>query len=230
MLRESGAPRGFRYRGYIYDEESGFYYLNSRYYDPQVGRFVNADSYVSTGTGTLGYNMFAYCNNNPVMYVDPSGELALLATMAIGALVGAFINISVSMLVAQSNDQEYTWKNAVADGIGGAITGAVGVTGIGALGQAVAGFVAGGISSLVLDALNQESLNWTRAKNAASAGAIGAFVSGSGLGLTQANADVLDVLVETFFLLGRKAFVRSSVTSAILMYFYDQVNLPEGEE
>ena len=63
------------YRGYIYDEETGFYYLQTRYYDPAVGRFINADGYVSTGTGLLGYNMYAYCNNNPVMRADPSGKL-----------------------------------------------------------------------------------------------------------------------------------------------------------
>ena len=58
----------FRYRGYMYDEESGLYYLQSRYYDPVTGRFVNADGFVSTGTGLMGNNMFAYCNNNPVTH------------------------------------------------------------------------------------------------------------------------------------------------------------------
>jgi len=55
-----------RYRGYVYDQETGFYYLQSRYYDPAVGRFINADSYASTGQGIIGYNMFAYCGNSPV--------------------------------------------------------------------------------------------------------------------------------------------------------------------
>ena len=64
----------FRYRGYYYDTESGFYYLQSRYYDPEICRFINADKYASTGQGFLGCNMFAYCNNNPVMQADPSGE------------------------------------------------------------------------------------------------------------------------------------------------------------
>ncbi len=64
-----------RYRGYVYDNETGFYYLNTRYYDPSLRRFINADGYVSTGHGILGNNMFAYCNNNPVMYSDPSGNL-----------------------------------------------------------------------------------------------------------------------------------------------------------
>ena len=46
------------------------YYLQSRYYDPVVCRFINADGCASTGQGLIGYNMFAYCGNNPVMYVD----------------------------------------------------------------------------------------------------------------------------------------------------------------
>ena len=56
------------YRGYFYDTETKLYYCNSRYYDPQIKRFINADELVSTGTGFLGYNMFAYCENNPVRY------------------------------------------------------------------------------------------------------------------------------------------------------------------
>ena len=62
-----------RYRGYVYDTETGLYYLQSRYYDPEIGRFINADSYASTGQGVLGCNMFAYCNNSPAIFVDPHG-------------------------------------------------------------------------------------------------------------------------------------------------------------
>ena len=71
-----------RYRGYIYDLESGLYYLQSRYYDPEIGRFINADGLVATGQGLLGNNMFAYCHNNPVLYVDPSGYIIDLAAGA----------------------------------------------------------------------------------------------------------------------------------------------------
>ena len=60
---------------YVYDSETGLYYLQSRYYDPEVGRFVNADALVATGQGLLGNNMFAYCHNNPVNYCDPTGML-----------------------------------------------------------------------------------------------------------------------------------------------------------
>ena len=53
--------------------ETGFYYLASRYYDPETGRFINADTYISTGQSVLGFNMYEYCLNNPVNYVDRGG-------------------------------------------------------------------------------------------------------------------------------------------------------------
>ncbi len=64
----------FRYRGYYYDSETGFYYLMSRYYDPVTHRFINADGYFQAGGSILDTNMSAYCRNNPVMYSDPTGE------------------------------------------------------------------------------------------------------------------------------------------------------------
>ena len=63
-----------RYRGYYYDVETGLYYLQSRYYDPQTGRFINIDdiSYLDP-ENINGLNLFAYCSDNPVMRVDPNG-------------------------------------------------------------------------------------------------------------------------------------------------------------
>ena len=80
MASTLGATNPFRYRGYYYDTESGWYYLNSRYYDPLVGRFLNADTYVSTGQGLSGYNMFAYCLNAPVSRVDTAGTDSIRVT------------------------------------------------------------------------------------------------------------------------------------------------------
>ncbi len=77
-----------RYRGYYYDTETGFYYLQSRYYDPVFSRFINADKYASTGTGLLSYNMFAYCQNNPVNYSDPQGTMQLVANDGRPGLIG----------------------------------------------------------------------------------------------------------------------------------------------
>ena len=64
----------FRYRGYYYDTETGLYYLISRYYDPETGRFISADSIEYLDPETLGgLNLYAYCANNPVMLTDPVG-------------------------------------------------------------------------------------------------------------------------------------------------------------
>ena len=69
-----GQLNPFRYRSYYYDNETGLYYLNSRYYDPETYRFLNADGIYDTRTGMLSHNMFAYCNNNPVNMVDSTGS------------------------------------------------------------------------------------------------------------------------------------------------------------
>ena len=82
-----------RYRGYYFDQEIGLYYLKSRYYDPFVCRFVNADTTISTGQEFLGFNMFAYCNNNPVASGDSQGEFAnWLVGGVIGGLVGGIVS------------------------------------------------------------------------------------------------------------------------------------------
>ena len=73
------ANNPLRYRGYYFDSETGFYYLQSRYYDPEIARFINADDFASTGQGILGHNMFAYCLNNPVNYSDCSGTSSTVA-------------------------------------------------------------------------------------------------------------------------------------------------------
>ncbi|WP_346876399.1 RHS repeat-associated core domain-containing protein [Clostridium sp. UBA5712] len=72
-LKALGEKNPYRYRGYRYDTETGYYYLQSRYYNPEWGRFLNADGVVSTGQGMLSHNMFAYCVNNPVIFKDPLG-------------------------------------------------------------------------------------------------------------------------------------------------------------
>ena len=85
MADTIGEINPFRYRGYYYDSETGLYYLNSRYYDPVVGRFINADGLVVAGSGMLSGNMYLYCQNNPICCVDPTGAL------------GSFFDVPLSM-------------------------------------------------------------------------------------------------------------------------------------
>jgi len=83
-----GKNNPFRYRGYVYDEETGFYYLQSRYYNPEVGRFISSDVLLSTGQGVLGHNAYAYCLNNPVNREDYTGHRASLVHTDIGMPLG----------------------------------------------------------------------------------------------------------------------------------------------
>ncbi|MBR6918278.1 MAG: RHS repeat-associated core domain-containing protein [Clostridia bacterium] len=64
----------FRYKGYYFDSEIYLYYLNARYYDPVYSRFISADGYIASSGSFVGLNMFAYCENNPIMRRDPSGQ------------------------------------------------------------------------------------------------------------------------------------------------------------
>lgn len=121
-----------RYRGYYYDTETGFYYLQSRYYDPANHRFINADVYASTdSTDAISYNMFAYCGNNLVMRQDESGDnwLSAIVGAAVGGIVGA-----ISAAVTGGD---------VTDIVIGAVSGAAAGAVIGATGSVEAGKKAG---------------------------------------------------------------------------------------
>ena len=75
MAGTLGEYNPLRYRGYVYDTETGLYYLNSRYYNPETGRFINADNVLSGSvTTTSGHNLFSYCDNNPISNADSSGN------------------------------------------------------------------------------------------------------------------------------------------------------------
>ena len=121
-----------RYRGYYYDSETGFYYLQSRYYDPEICRFINGDKYSATATGFLGYNMFAYCNNNPIIAADYDGEWL---NIVIGAVIGGAINLGVALLEHKPIDV------AIVSTVCGAANGALSAMGLGAVAGAVTSFI-----------------------------------------------------------------------------------------
>ena len=91
-----GARNPLRYRGYIYDSETGFYYLQSRYYDPVVHRFISPEPNVydgefDDGSEFLRYNVYVYCVNNSVNNFDPTGEFFISTTVLIGIGIGALV-------------------------------------------------------------------------------------------------------------------------------------------
>lgn len=100
LLRMYSSP--LLYRGYVCttvgDQIS--YYLGSRFYIPKYGRFFNADKHFDTGTGVIGTNMFAYCNNNPIMFTDPSGESWLAgAAAAIGVPTSTLVCAALILII-----------------------------------------------------------------------------------------------------------------------------------
>ena len=111
------ASNPIRYRGYYYDTETSLYYLQSRYYDPAVGRFVNADRYAATGQGIHSSNMFAYCENNPVNRLDKTGNdwiSAIVIVLVVAACAVMFDKCSKSVdntpYSGQANCYAYAMK------------------------------------------------------------------------------------------------------------------------
>ena len=117
-----GTYQPFRYRGYVYDTETQWYYLQSRYYAPNTCRFISADVLLSTGQGVIGHNSFAYCGNNPIIRGDDEGDFwHILAGAAIGAVIGA-----VSSIVSQAvSGQEINWGAVAVSAAAGAVSGAI---------------------------------------------------------------------------------------------------------
>ena len=83
-----GQDNPFRYRGYHYDTETGLYYLQTRYYDATVCRFISADTYFTTSQGIIGSNMYAYCNNDPAAFIDSNGTEAVPVQQISGLIAG----------------------------------------------------------------------------------------------------------------------------------------------
>jgi RHS repeat-associated protein len=109
----------FRYRGYYYDTETGLYYLQSRYYNPAWGRFLNADVYLSTGTGLIGQNMYLYCDNNPVVRFDPGGDIWIEILLALALVGGIGLSLSSCSSVPQTEyiETEETLYATVKDAV-----------------------------------------------------------------------------------------------------------------
>ena len=114
-----GTLNPFRYRGYVYDEETGLYYLRSRYYNPDLGRFVNADRVFDANASVTTYNQYAYCDNCPVIYLDSEGR-GLFTSLVIGFVVGALVSGIIE--AAKGGDVEDIITSAVAGGVSGLIS------------------------------------------------------------------------------------------------------------
>ena len=201
----------FRYRGYYFDCETGFYFLQSRYYDPEVGRFLNMDSIEYADPESVnGINLYAYCGNNPVMGYDPDGTwdwlraiaiaaLAVVAVAAIaaitvatggaatpviaGAVIGAGISGASSAVSQLATTGTIDAGQLIVDMSIGAVSGAFGGSAIGVGGMTVASFATGAAGSLASDWVAEEELDFAAALTTGAMSAV--FTAKIGMGGVQ---------------------------------------------
>ena len=169
-----------RYRGYYYDSETGFYYVSSRYYDPEIGRWINADNQIAgVGGEVLGYNMFAYCMNNPMNMSDPTGNWPKWVTkLAAAVAVVAVVAVVAAVTVATAGAGTAIAAVAVGAAKGAAIGFAVGAA-TGAAGSAISHRISTGS----WDGAGEAALNGM-ATGALSGAVSGAITGGIRGGLT----------------------------------------------
>ena len=178
----------FRYRGYVYDEESGLYYLRNRYYNPELQRFINTDFDISGQLDPLSHNIYTYCLNDPINRVDEDGTWSLpnWAKVAIGTalIVGAAV---VTVATA---------------GMAGPVAAAVHCFAAGAAAGAAKGAISGAIGGAVSGVIQNriQTGSWKGSLQAAVdgaadgylGGAIGGFITG---GLTSKACFIAGTLV-----------------------------------
>ena len=216
MADTLGQINPIRYRSYYYDNETGFYYLNSRYYDPEIKRYINADTTdllaASPEISHWDKNLFAYCDNNPVIRADSSGEIWHIV---IGAVVGGLVNGAIK---AVSNLIE---GKKVTDGLGtailsGAASGALASTGVG-----IGVMIIGNASiSMAENAANQiiankgfENFDAVSVMIDGVAGGISGAIGGAGTGskhLTNLGKQTVKRSVKTTVHKGIKAGIRGT--------------------
>ena len=174
-----GVNNPIRYRGYYQDFETGFYYLQSRYYDPAVRRFINADGYINANDDLLGYNMYAYCGNNPVNRNDDGGEFWHVLVGAVVGVVGQYISDVVSNVASGKTGWDILKPtSSVVDYVASAASGALAATGIGAVGSAFANAAIDGGAYVANQLIEGEEIDGSELTNTMF---LGAVTSGKGI-------------------------------------------------
>ena len=147
----------FRYRGYYYDVETGFYYCNARYYDPVIGRWLSPDNveYLGADGAIGGYNRYSYCGNDPVNRVDPEGELWwFLVGIIVGAVLGGALTFA-----QDARENGVSWKSFTKAGISaafGALSGIVAASGVGVVGACIIGAAMGGTETFLHELIDHD--------------------------------------------------------------------------
>jgi len=218
----------FRYCGEYFDKETGTYYLRARYYSPVIGRFTAEDPHwnpsnmiygdnpvrINERQDPLGLtiytyapdinairqstNLYVYCGNNPVMYIDPDGEIAMIATTLIGATAGAVIGGGIdaaTQLMSGKSLKQLDWKSIGISAGSGAISGALAGSGIGLGTAIVANAALSGTTTIVRQTMYGEKIDWARVGIDTGIGALAGWFGGAGAqhGVNRAFYEVKNV-------------------------------------
>ena len=169
----------YRYRGYYYDKESGLYYCSSRYYSPELCIFTSIDSIEYLDCESInGLDLYCYCLNNPIMYVDPSGHFVI--SLLVGLAVSFVIGSTASAISQYVQYGDVNWFQVGVDGLFAVASTALAYTGIGLIGSIAIG--AGmSLAQYTLDsAVFHDDFSWSGALIATGLGALGGLASGAG--------------------------------------------------
>ena len=181
-----GALNPLRYRGYYYDTETGFYFLQSRYYDPTVSRFITPEPNIYTGafdggSGLAQYNAYAYCANDPVNFSDDTGEfITAAAVIGISALAGGLISGTISAITQYATTGEIKWSIVLVNGVSGMVSGALAATGIGFAASVAANAALGGATYMAEQAVTGEEITASGVLIGVAAGGISGAIGGKG--------------------------------------------------
>ena len=207
----------FRYRGYYFDSETGWYYLNARYYSPAMCRFISPDELSildETKSQVNGLNLYIYCGDNPVMNIDPSGHFIFsLLAVVIGAAIGATVSAATNIVSQgiQNGWENINWGEVALSAVIGGIGGAFGATGIGLGGQVLINAGLSAVQSIGTDIINGNPINWNNAFDSALLGAISGFLGGGG---AQTSKSMTSTLFKTM------PFKSSSVVKNTISKFF----------
>ena len=207
----TAAKNNLTYRGYYYDSDLSMYYLQSRYYDPVIGRFISSDDptlVTASPTALTDKNLFAYCDNNPVMRVDYNGDYWIIP-MLIGAAVGVVVQYVTDVITNIKNGEVgediltnvSSSKDYFAAAAGGALAampggGFLGAIFSGAVGNVACDYIKGNISS---------------AEDMIVSGIVGAFSNALGYGVSKMMSRIKADKILSMNRAGKKAYLTDHI-------------------
>lgn len=179
-----GQKNSYRYRSYLFDSSTGFYYLSSRYFNPEIGRFINADGLLGEVGDIFSTNMYAYCSNNPVRYVDPSGFIEWQQVWNVVFAISLIIAVTVIVVVTAG-------LAAFALGATAALVSTMTVAGI------TGGLIAGGVNLAMQTMENgTENYDYLSLGFSAMIGSVSGFLSGGVASLSSSATTATQILIQ----------------------------------